>query len=239
MLMVSVAIVEDDPGYTKRLREYLKKYEEEYREPLQVTAYSDGDEIVENYRGQFDLILMDIEMRFMDGMAAAEQIRKQDSRVIIIFITNMAQYAIRGYAVDALDYVLKPISYFAFSQRIRRAMGRMKKREEHYVAVNTKNGVYKIPASQLYWVESQGHRLTYHTKDAQYESTTASIGKLEKELGSANFFRCNKCYLINLRFVTGIEKDDVLLGDKNIPVSRAKKSDLKKALVAYMGEAMK
>ncbi|WP_308594042.1 LytTR family DNA-binding domain-containing protein [Marvinbryantia sp.] len=237
--MVSVAIVEDDPGYTKRLREYLKKYEEEYREPLQVTAYSDGDEIVENYRGQFDLILMDIEMRFMDGMAAAEQIRKQDSRVIIIFITNMAQYAIRGYAVDALDYVLKPISYFAFSQRIRRAMGRMKKREEHYVAVNTKNGVYKIPASQLYWVESQGHRLTYHTKDAQYESTTASIGKLEKELGSANFFRCNKCYLINLRFVTGIEKDDVLLGDKNIPVSRAKKSDLKKALVAYMGEAMK
>lgn len=237
--MVSVAIVEDDPGYTKRLREYLKKYEEEYREPLQVTAYSDGDEIVENYRGQFDLILMDIEMRFMDGMAAAEQIRKQDSRVIIIFITNMAQYAIRGYAVDALDYVLKPISYLAFSQRIRRAMGRMKKREEHYVAINTKNGVYKIPASQLYWVESQGHRLTYHTKDAQYESTTASIGKLEKELGSANFFRCNKCYLINLRFVTGIEKDDVLLGDKNIPVSRAKKSDLKKALVAYMGEAMK
>lgn len=237
--MVSVAIVEDDPVYTKRLQEYLKKYEEEYREPLQVTAYSDGDEIVENYRGQFDLILMDIEMRFMDGMAAAEQIRKQDSRVIIIFITNMAQYAIRGYAVDALDYVLKPISYFAFSQRIRRAMGRMKKREEHYVAINTKNGVYKIPASQLYWVESQGHRLTYHTKDAQYESTTASIGKLEKELGSANFFRCNKCYLINLRFVTGIEKDDVLLGDKNIPVSRAKKSDLKKALVAYMGEAMK
>lgn len=239
MFMVSVAIVEDDPVYTKRLQEYLKKYEEEYREPLQVTAYSDGDEIVENYRGQFDLILMDIEMRFMDGMAAAEQIRKQDSRVIIIFITNMAQYAIRGYAVDALDYVLKPISYFAFSQRIRRAMGRMKKREEHYVAINTKNGVYKIPASQLYWVESQGHRLTYHTKDAQYESTTASIGKLEKELGSANFFRCNKCYLINLRFVTGIEKDDVLLGDKNIPVSRAKKSDLKKALVAYMGEAMK
>lgn len=237
--MVSVAIVEDDPGYTKRLQEYLKRYEEEYREPLQVTAYSDGDEIVENYRGQFDLILMDIEMRFMDGMAAAEQIRKKDSRVIIIFITNMAQYAIRGYAVDALDYVLKPISYFAFSQRIRRAMGRMKKREEHYVAINTKNGVYKIPASQLYWVESQGHRLTYHTKDAQYESTTASIGKLEKELGSANFFRCNKCYLINLRFVTGIEKDDVLLGDKNIPVSRAKKSDLKKALVTYMGEAMK
>lgn len=237
--MVSVAIVEDDAGYTKRLQEYLKKYEEEYREPLEVTAYSDGDEIVENYRGQFDLILMDIEMRFMDGMAAAEQIRKQDSRVIIIFITNMAQYAIRGYAVDALDYVLKPISYFAFSQRIKRAMERMKKREERYIMVNTKIGVHKIAVSQLCWVESQGHRLTYHTKDAQYESTTTSIGKLETELGSASFFRCNKCYLINLRYVTGIDKDNVLLGDLSVPVSRAKKSELKRALVAYMGEAMK
>ena len=54
----------------------------------------------------------------MDGMSAAEEIRKMDSEVVIIFITNMAQYAIRGYAVDALDYVLKPVSYFAFSQRL-------------------------------------------------------------------------------------------------------------------------
>lgn len=55
-------------------------------------------------------------MKFMDGMAAAEEIRKMDSEVIIIFITNMTQYAIRGYEVDALDYMLKPVNYFAFSQ---------------------------------------------------------------------------------------------------------------------------
>lgn len=237
--MVSVAVVEDDPGYANRLKEYLKKYEEEYREPLTVTVYSDGDEIVEDYRGQFDLILMDIEMRFMNGMTAAEQIRKQDSRVIIIFITNMAQFAIRGYAVDALDYVLKPVSYFAFSQRIRRAMERMKKREERYVIVNTRNGVHKIPVSKLYWIESQGHRLTYHTIDESWESTTTSIGKLEKELCGANFFRCNKCYLINLMHVTGIDKDDVILRDIRIPVSRSKKGELKKALIEYMGEAIK
>ena len=66
-------------------------------------------------------------MKFMDGMSAAEEIRKVDTEVVIIFITNMAQYAIRGYAVDALDYVLKPVSYFAFSQRLSRAIGRMKK----------------------------------------------------------------------------------------------------------------
>ena len=125
--MISVAIVEDDERYAVILKEYLKKYEEEYRESIDVTRFEDGDEIVENYRSQFDIILMDIEMRFMNGMEAAKKIREKDSQVIIIFITNMASYAIIGYAVDALDYVLKPISYFAFSQRLNRAVGRMKR----------------------------------------------------------------------------------------------------------------
>lgn len=99
-------------------------------EAFDITIYSDGDQIVNKYQSQYDIILMDVEMKFMDGMSAAEEIRKVDTEVIIIFITNMAQYAIRGYAVDALDYVLKPVSYFAFSQRLSRAIGRMKKERQ-------------------------------------------------------------------------------------------------------------
>lgn len=237
--MISVAIVEDDEQYAVILKEYLKKYEEEYREAIDVTRFEDGDEIVEIYRSQFDIILMDIEMRFMNGMEAAKKIREKDSQVIIIFITNMASYAIMGYEVDALDYVLKPISYFAFSQRLNRAVKRMKRRKEKFIAVNTKNGVHRIPVSGLCWVESQGHRLTYHTKEGEYESTTSSMKELEQDLGTVNFFRCNKCYLINLFFVTGIDENDVLLNGQRIQISRSKKGDLKKAFLEYMGETMK
>ena len=90
---------------------------------------------------------MDIEMEFMNGMDAATKIREVDREVIIIFITNMAQYAIQGYAVYALDYVLKPISYFAFSQKLQRAVGRMKKRKERYINIVSKNGVNKVAVS--------------------------------------------------------------------------------------------
>lgn len=144
-----------------------------------------------------------------------------------------------GYEVDALDYVLKPISYFAFSQRLNRAVKRMKRRKEKFIAVNTKNGVHRIPVSGLCWVESQGHRLTYHTKEGEYESTTSSMKELEQDLGTVNFFRCNKCYLINLFFVTGIDENDVLLNGQRIQISRSKKGDLKKAFLEYMGETMK
>lgn len=110
--MIRIAIVEDETVYKEQLIEYLKEFEQERSETLKIDTFSDGDEIVENYQAQFDIILMDIQMNFMDGMSAAEEIRKIDSEVVIIFITNLAQYAIKGYEVDALDYILKPISYF-------------------------------------------------------------------------------------------------------------------------------
>ena len=104
--MINIAIVEDEAMYAKQLQEFLQQYQKENGEVFNITVYSDGDQIVHKYKSQFDIILMDVEMKFMDGMSAAEEIRKADTEVVIIFITNMAQYAIRGYAVDALDYVL-------------------------------------------------------------------------------------------------------------------------------------
>lgn len=107
---------------------------------MSITAFSDGDELVENYKAEYDIILLDIEMRFMDGMTAAGIIREKDPEVIIIFITNMAQYAIKGYQVNATDYVLKPVSYFSFSQSLDRAMGRLSKRVKDFIAIAIKGG---------------------------------------------------------------------------------------------------
>ena len=120
--MIRLALVEDDELYRSQLREYIDKYSAVSGEKFTVAEFSDGDEIALGYKAVYDIILMDIEMKFMDGMMAAEEIRKVDTEVIIIFITNSPQYAIKGYAVDALDYVLKPVSYYAFSQRLGRAV---------------------------------------------------------------------------------------------------------------------
>lgn len=125
--MIRVAIVEDEASYMKQFQKYLAQYAKESGEEFDIVTFTDGDEIAGGYKSVYDIILMDVQMRFMDGMSAAEEIRKVDPEVVIIFITNMSQYAIRGYAVDALDYVLKPVSYFAFSQRLDRAIARMKK----------------------------------------------------------------------------------------------------------------
>lgn len=138
-MSVNVAIVEDESEYARELQDYLRRYGREVGERFDITVYPDGEDIVDDYRsGMYDIILMDIEMKSMDGMTAAEHIRDVDGDVVIMFITNMAQYAIRGYRVDALDYVLKPISYFSFTQRLGKAMERMRRREEKYVIITSK-----------------------------------------------------------------------------------------------------
>ena len=186
--MIKIAVVEDESMYADQLREYLEQYERENGETFEITVYSDGDEIVHKYKAQFDIILMDVEMKFMDGMSAAEEIRKVDTEVVIIFITNMAQYAIRGYAVDALDYVLKPVSYFAFSQRLARAIGRMKRREQKLLTVNIKGGTVRLDVSNIYYIESQGHNLIFHTASGEYEAA-GTMRDVEDRLASLDFVR--------------------------------------------------
>ena len=236
--MIKVAIVEDEALYAQQLQGFLHQYEKENGELFDITVYTDGDQIVHKYQSQYDLILMDVEMKFMDGMSAAEEIRKMDTEVVIIFITNMAQYAIRGYAVDALDYVLKPVSYFAFSQRLNRAIGRMKKREQKVIMVNIKGGAVRVNIANIYYIESQGHTLILHTILGDYE-TSGTMKEMEEKLKGMNFCRGNKGYLINLQHVDGIQDGCATVKGEQLVLSRARKKEFMEELTKYWGEIVK
>ena len=236
--MIRIALVEDDPACREQLRGYLDRYGKESGEKLSITTFADGDEIALHYTADYDIILMDIEMKFMDGMTAAEEIRKVDPEVVIIFITNMAQYAIRGYAVDALDYVLKPVSYFAFSQRLERAIGRMKRRARRYMTIAIRGGARKLDISRILYVESQGHNLVFVT-DGEEHTTTGTIREVEEKLESFGFFRCNKGCLVNLEHVDGVRDGCAIVGGHALPISRGRKNEFLAALTDYVGEVVK
>ena len=233
--MLRIAVVEDDKTYAAQLKEYLVRYGTEKNQKISVALFPDGEDIVTDYSAEFDIILMDVEMTFMDGMTTAERIREKDNEVVIIFITNMPQYAIQGYKVDALDYVLKPISYFAFSQRIDRALTRVKKKEATYITVAQKGGKKKLNVDKICYVEVRDHDLIYHSTKGDIV-TKSSMREAEDTLGGTKFFRCNRCYLVNLEYVEDFRGNDVTVASDVIQVSRARKKAFMDALNDYMNE---
>ncbi len=231
--MIRIALVEDDAQYRRELKQYLEQYAREKCEELDIRIFTDGDEIAQDYRAEYDIIFMDILMRFMNGMQAAREIRKKDEEVIIIFVTNTAQYAISGYEVNALDYVLKPINYYAFSKTMERALSKVKRAEDKFIVISNKRSAYKVNENAVAYVEINGHSLIYHTRDGDYNAV-GTMKEVEEELVGDSFFRCNKCYLVNLKYVDAIEGDDALVDGVPVQISRSRKKAFMEALNAYM-----
>ena len=172
--MIRVAIVEDDAEVQGVLQEYVRRYTRQYGTEFEVTVFADGVDILEDYRAVYDIIFLDVEMKHLDGMTTAERIRQMDADVILIFITNMAQYAIRGYSVGALDYVLKPVPYFAFSQQLLKAVARLEKRAKRYLTVPVEGGLRRLDTASIYYLESEGHRVHFYTDEGDFSAPAPS-----------------------------------------------------------------
>ena len=232
--MYRVAIVEDEAGYREQVRDYIEKYGEEHHLTFEIVMYEDGREIVEDGEHVFDIIFFDIEMEEMNGMEAAGAIRQRDENVVIVFITNMAQYAIEGYSVGALDFVLKPIDYYGFSFRMTRALERVKRKETLEIVLQTATGIRRVGSGDIWYVEIDNRILYFHTNSGRY-SMRGTMQKAEEMLRDYHFVKCNHWYLVNLKYVTEIQDNIVIVAGNPLEISRRNRTAFVRAVTDYIG----
>ena len=232
--MIRIAMVEDEAAVREQLQGYIQRYTRQYGTEFAVTEFSDGVEILDTYRPVYDIVLLDVEMKHLDGMETARRIRELDRDVVLLFITNMAQYAIKGYAVGALDYVLKPVPYFAFSQQLQKAEEKLRRRARHYLAVPVEGGLRRLDTAQIYYMESEGHRVHFYTEEGEF-SAPGALKTFEEKLADLPFARCNSGYLVNLAQVKSVQQGLAQVGPYELQVSRPKRKSFLAALADYIG----
>lgn len=236
--MYRIAVVEDEQQYRDEVCQYIEQYATEHQLKFDVTTYTDGQEIVDDVQKHYDIIFFDIEMTQLNGMDAAKAIRERDVNVVMVFITNMAQYAIEGYEVGALDFVLKPIDYYGFSFRLARALGRVQKKQGNLeFAINTPGGIKKLNSNDIYYIEIENRFLVYHTAEGDF-SQRGTLQSAEEMFQNYHFVKCNHWYLVNLKYVTEIEENIVHVAGSRLEISRRNRAHFLKEVTEYIGGGM-
>lgn len=234
--MIKIALVEDQKKWIDLISSYLERYKKETRVELLVSFFNDGAQFISSYKGDFNLVFMDVAMPNMNGIQASKELRKMDSSVCLVFLTEMAQYALEGYEVNAYDFLIKPLEYDLFKVKMNKFVSHICMDEEKYIIISGSNELRKIKLSDIRYVESIKHYIYFHLKDETYRMR-GSLDTFKKNLSSANSFsEINRSLIVNLAYVDNYSNNDVVVNGENLPLSRVYKSSFLNDLTKYFGE---
>lgn len=232
--MIKVAIVEDDPEIAKELQSYFIKLGEETGDVFETLWFCNACTFLDGYKNEYDLVLMDIKMPYLDGMTAASKMRELDKTVALIFVTDLAQFAIKGYEVKASDFIVKPIKYYGFKMRVGSVVQEIRKKNSDAIIINTQDGMVRLPIRDLQYVESFSHSLIYHFDSGTVESKgRESLSEVETKLGEYGFLRCKSSFLVNIHAIKRIVGNEIEVGDAVLSIGRTKKKEFISQMAEY------
>ena len=232
--MIRVAVVEDDAATREALCGYVERYAREENVDYVPVPFSDAVSFLEDKAG-CELVFMDIAMPQINGMRAAQKLRERDALTTLVFVTSLAQFAVKGYEVDACDFIVKPVFYEQFKSKMKRIRRAVESVGSDRITFAFSDSMRSVRVNDIRYAEVSGHVMFVHVQDEVIE-TRKSISRFDEELKKYGcFFRINACYLVNARYVTDVDGYDCCIGSEVLKISRSRKKAFMDGLTAYFG----
>lgn len=237
--MFKIAICEDENTFIDVLKDLLKRYAAETGKEFCFFEFQDGSELLENYQPDFDLIFMDIRMEKLDGLKTAEEIRKMDSTVGILFLTSLVQYVWKGYEYGAVNYLLKPVKYGRLKMELDRYFSHYQGKEEPFLTFANDSGKFKVLYKNLRYAETHKRNVLLHFEEQEqviYKSMKEMASLLESQ---RPFTRCHASFIVNLAYVKSVENlEAVLTTGERIPISQPRRKEFMARLADFWGDML-
>lgn len=233
MNTVNIAIVEDNTEDYQRLYDCLDRYMQTCRYDFSIHHFCSGESFLES--GEvFHLIFMDIELPGISGLKTSEILRERREDDVLVLVTNMVQYAIHGYAVKAMDYIVKPVIYEQLSLKMPGFLSIIKKKQKS-ILIKQKNSLTKINIRQIRYIEVFKHDV-FIQLDKEKLKIRGTLREFEDDLAGCGFAKCSQSCLVNLYYVQSFSDDLLIVDGQQIPVSRREKKNFSDAFIRFEKE---
>lgn len=234
--MYRIAIVDDDAPMCQQLRDGTRAALDSAGLRGEISLFSSGEAFLDSTE-RFELVLMDIQMEGLDGMACAERLRRRDQQALIIFITSMVQYAVQGYKVSALDYIVKPVAAEQLNMSLSRAFRRLEAMRPRMITFRAAGGMTNVSVAEIQFVEAVNHSAVARTSHGDIPCGM-TLSAVESLLAPYGFFRCHAGFLVNLALVERVTGTDAITAGRAVPVSKHRRHDLMQAITAWWGKTL-
>jgi len=218
--MLSIAVCDDEVIECCNMAKRIKEIMEEMKIPCIIRQFRSGGELLQALES-FDIVFLDIIMQDLDGMKTAQAFRKKASDKILIFVSSSREYVFEAYDVEAFQYLLKPVDDRKLKNVLQKAIVKTQSRSQEFIIVSRERQKKKLFLDDIYYFEIKGRIVDAHGPEGIF-TYYEQIGELENKIRDKGFFRCHKSYLINLKYVDGYSRKEVVLenGEKIVIAKR-------------------
>lgn len=231
---INIAICEDEKVQVDLLEKYVNSWAQMNNIKINIEKFYTGDAFQFHWseNKKFHIILLDIEMPGINGVELAKNIREEDERINIIFITALTDYIGEGYDVSAINYLIKPIKEEKLYECLDRAMEKVPE-EDNWILIEEEGKVIRIKEKDILYIEAFSHSIEVNTIEKKYR-TRKNIGVMEKELDENLFVRCHRSYIVSLLHIKTISREEIELDNgERIPLSRRRYKEVNMKFIKY------